>query len=139
MDPSERTERRRRFGGLVALAAVLWLFAVPVLFGHGLEAGLSFAGDLPTAADQAAADGYMRAAAIVAVAGPLAIAALAALGRHRRTAAVFTVVALFLVYMLAVQSGVRDLFLPEGEAPVEQEGPGYCIERSGGDNRCPGG
>jgi hypothetical protein len=136
-DPSERSERPRpRLGRLVAPATLVWLCTIAGLFGTAWTATPWF--DQPTPAQEARSDAYMQAFVIAVPLGLLVIAAIAGIGRRPVTGVVYLALALVLGLLLASQSGVRDRFRPESPAE-EPEPPGYCIERSGGDNTCPGG
>ena len=138
IDPSERAERpSRNLGGIVVLAAFLWFFASVVLLCLGIATALTF-WEPPPPAEQAAADRYMRAFAVVVTAGPLAIAVLAGCLRLTKTAVTFAVIGCAVGCLLGSEDGVRELFAP-ARVPEDPDPITLCIEHSGGDNRCPGG
>jgi len=136
--PQQPVERQRpHLGGFVVLAAFLWFVASLVLFYLAVEPVFLLFGESPSEAARATSDRYMRVCVIVVAVGPFAIAVLAGVGRLWKTMFVFAFLSLGLALMLGAQDGLRELFIPE--QPPEPEGPIHCIERSGGDNDCPGG
>ncbi|MGW0433937.1 DUF6234 family protein [Micromonospora sp. NPDC003197] len=73
---------------------------------------------------------------LLLVGGPLLIAVLAAVGRFKITVVVFGIIGV----LLAVPAGylALDAWRTLHPAPAPPA-PEHCIERSGGDTRCPGG
>jgi hypothetical protein len=119
-----------------------WAGSVLYFLGRAVKAGLDaraayYAGPSPT--KQTVLTDISTAAVehmVVALAvGPVVIAIVAAIGRLRKAAIVFSV--------LAVPGLMLGGFEQEQDArhhtPPPPPGYDHCVERSGGDTRCPGG
>ncbi|MFG1676166.1 hypothetical protein [Micromonospora sp. NPDC049282] len=78
-------------------------------------------------------------AASVATAGPTLIALVAYRLRLVRTAAVFLVLAIVIAVPAVPFAVLAGRDLAPAPAATTPGPPGYCVEHSGGDTRCPGG
>jgi hypothetical protein len=120
---------------LLALLWVGWFLVPPVLFLAAMAQMPWFSAESPTVAQEAAADRYLVAAVLAAIAVPL-IGVVVSLRTARGVHAVVFGVALTIGALLAVPvlgEAQDDRWNPDAPArPV-------CQEHSGGDNRCPGG
>ncbi|WP_157437145.1 hypothetical protein [Actinoplanes subtropicus] len=135
--------RRRRAAGTIAAVMAVWLLAVPFLAVAAFFTGFTLPRAAPIAAGrQAEAGRLILALAVVLVLLPGAATVIGA--RYRRPiiaglCGLITVVGLAAALLL-VPAGMADLGWKATPARIPAPPtPSRCIERSGGDTRCPGG
>lgn len=148
------TSRARRTTAAVAMTilAVAWVVAIGVLLWQLFEVAMSswaasYDGDLPLEEAISRAQRLDRLQAhwllwlaAVSVGGPLLIAIVALAGRMRRMAVVFWLVVAGVLAVPAIAIAVQASLMLKPDSPTTPpRPPGYCVEYSGGDTRCPGG
>ncbi|SRR6266511_1279322 len=127
----------------VVLLTIVWVLAVLALAWRCFGIGLQGWADDQTYGGADSAELRRRAAAAVlllagvAAGGPALIAVVAFVGRMTRAGAVYLALAVALG-MLALPAAAEADHRPT-PPPPPPSGPAICQERSGGDNRCPGG
>ena len=121
---------------ILVILTLIWLMGIPFLFMQGVAAGLE--GSLGNFPDGDRARRFLIAAAVAGVTAPTLAAIVAERARRRAATLTFGVVAalclLTVVTMVAIEK--REANTVPSPEPMP---PGRCIERSGGDNDCPGG
>jgi hypothetical protein len=119
-------------GWLIGLGILFssWVTVEPWFYDPGDDATLARQLDLESA-------WWQLWFGLLLAGGPLLVAGLAAVGRLKVTAVVYGVV----VVLLTVPAGylVLDAWRTLQPPPEPPPAPEHCIERSGGDTRCPGG
>ncbi|MFJ6154342.1 hypothetical protein [Micromonospora profundi] len=128
--------------GLLVLVWVCGLMAAAGWWvGIGLEQWSVSYGDQPAEfADlRRRASVALLVVAFVATAGPAVIALVAYQLRRVRTAVVFLVLTVVIAVPAAPVAVLTVRDLDPAPAPTTPGPPGHCVERSGGDTRCPGG
>jgi hypothetical protein len=133
---SETKEPRTWSGLALVILTLIWLIGTPILFLNAFAEGLraSFGGG-PADSDRAMR--FLVATAVVGVTAPALAAVVAGKTQREGAALVFGVgAALCLVAGLALVPGNSGDSSDPSPEPLP---PGYCVERSGGDNDCPGG
>ncbi|WP_431878034.1 hypothetical protein [Micromonospora marina] len=142
---SEAVGARRRGGPIVGFLVLVWvcgLIAVAVWWvGIGLEQWSISYGNQPGefANLQRRASVALLVAALVATAGPAVIALVAYRLRLVRIAVVFLVLAVVIAVPAVPFAVLAGRDLDPTPAVTNPGPPGHCVERSGGDTRCPGG
>jgi hypothetical protein len=134
----ETTRRRALLGSIVALAAVGWIVASFLLLLENFGFALRGLGGPLSPYEEMMATRYEWAWGIVTLGAPAAIAVFAWCVRFRKTGWVFFLLAVALMLALGAGGAFRTQEWPEPE-PEGPGPPGYCVEHSGGDTRCPGG
>ena len=129
--------RRSRTTALLVLLWVGWVLVPLGLAAAAVASVLTFFGDSPTAAEEAAANRYLLGAVLVAIAIPFAGLLVSAWNDRRASAVAFSL-ALAVGLVLAVP--VLHTVAPDpAPSAIPPHSGGACQEHSGGDNRCPGG
>lgn len=114
---------------------LIWLIGTPCLSLPWIAEGLtaSFGGP----ADNDRAMRFLVATAVVGVASPALAAIVAGKARREATACIFGAGTVLCLVAAMVMLGGN---YSGGSVPPPEPLPsGYCVERSGGDNDCPGG
>jgi hypothetical protein len=131
---------------VVSLLTALWVPALFTLMWWMVSLGLTasaYERDNQVPSPQLAHDSSVAllVAAAVAVGGPAVIAVIAFAGRAVRTGAVYATLALLLLVLAgpAMINSARSLRPDPPPTQPALPGEGPCVERSGGDTRCPGG
>jgi hypothetical protein len=140
---ASRSEQRANWGAVTVTAlTVAWVGSMLYFFGRALKAGLDaraayYDGPSPTRqsvlTDVSAA--AMEHMVVVLAVGPVVIVIAAAIGRLKRTAIVFSVIAVPALLL----GGLEQEQYARQHTPAPPPGYDHCVERSGGDTRCPGG
>lgn len=141
--PELIAKRRRNAAVVIAVGMALWFLTVPGLAVATFAAAFTLPGASPPTHEQAAESGTLMLVLAVVLVAPPAIGAVVGARNHRPVAAtlcgLIAVVGLAAGYFL-VQWGLDDLRWGKPAPAVTREAPPHqCIERSGGDTRCPGG
>lgn len=125
----------------VALLTLGWLIGLGILFSSWVSVKPWFydPGDDATLARQLDLEvaWWQLWFGVLLAGGPLLIGVLAAVGRFKITTVVYGILGV----LLAVPAGylVLDAWRTLQPPPAPSPAPEHCIERSGGDTRCPGG
>ncbi|MEU4474942.1 hypothetical protein [Micromonospora sp. NPDC023888] len=135
----------RRGGPIVALLVLLWICGLiaAALWWVGiiLEQWSASYDNQPSELDdiQRRASLALLIAALVATAGPALVALVAYQLRLVRTAVVFLVLTVVIAVPAVPLAASAGQGLDPAPAATTPGPPGYCMEHSGGDTRCPGG
>lgn len=117
-----------------ALLTAVWVLVSPVLIVTGFFKTVSF-WSAPNP-EHAAGVNLMTAGAICFVAAPFLAAIITARTRRPKAPVIFGVGAFLGLFLVVFVLGGSQ---PKGPPAREPLPSGYCVEHSGGDNKCPGG
>jgi len=129
--------RRTRITALLVLLWVGWVLVPLGLVVAAVARVLTFFGDSPTAAEQAAANRYLVSAVLVAIAVPFAGLLISAWTDRRASAVAFSLA--LAVGLLAAVPVVHAVAPDRAPSAIPSHSGGGCQDHSGGDTRCPGG
>ena len=140
--PEMEATRRNHAAPVIVISMALWFFAVPVLAALAFFTGFRLPEAGPLSHKQAAKSGTLILALVVVLVVPPAAAAVAGFRNHRpivaSVCALITAAGLAAGFLL-VPWGLNDLGWVPAPAATHETTPSHCVERSGGDTRCPGG
>ena len=140
--PDRLAKRRQHAATVIAVVMTLWFVAVPALAVAAFFTGFTLPGADPPADEQRARTGTLILALAVVLVLPPAAATVVGVRNRRPIAASFCglITAVGLAAGLFLVPSGLDEFGPRSTPVVTHpQPPGHCVERSGGDTRCPGG
>lgn len=121
-------------GTILGLLAFVWLIGVPLCLWQAVAAGLV---GYPEG-DREGMNAWLAAGAVIFTAAPILAAGICVFTGRITRAWIFGLIAaacvLFVLRGLHMEARRAELNSPPSPLPS-----GYCVERSGGDNDCPGG
>jgi len=138
----ERAERRKHAAAVIVVCMALWSCVVPALAASAYFAGFRLPEAGPPSHEQVIGRGTLILALIVVLVVLPAAAAVVGFRNHRPVAAslcgLITAAGLA-AGLLLLPRGLGDLGWNSAPAATPETTPSHCVERSGGDTRCPGG